>query len=519
MLQDNRSAKGQSNFDEWDSDSSGAGRIDIDRMLAIVHRQWRLVAICIIVFVVLGLAYLLTAVPRYTASADVMIDQNTSKIADQLSVMGGGLEDEAAILSQVELLKSERIALAVVDKLDLSNDATFMASSGAPVARLKALIMSAVNVGSWFASDSLTQSQIVAKRRMALARVIEGLDVSRVGRTYVLEILYTSPSPELAARIAQAVAEAYLTDQLDSKYDATRRASDWLQARIAELRQKSLDTDLAVQKFKSEKGLISAGGQLVSEQKLSELNSALIVAQSDTSRTKARYERIKSIVDARQTDAIVTDALDSSVINTLRAKYLDASKRESEISARLGPEHAQAVRLRGEMDEYKRLMFEELGRIAESYQSDYKVAQDREDAIRSQVEQATGASATDNETQVQLRELERESETYKNLYQTFLQRYQEAIQQQSFPVTDARIISRAAVPAGPSSPKRMLVLAISVMLGGLFGTGIGAFREFRERFFRTGDQVRGELGLEFLGVVPLVNAETRPPATRSTMIR
>lgn len=155
------------------------------------------------------------------------------------------------------------------------------------------------------------------------------------------------------------------------------------------------------------------------------------------------------------------------------------------------------------MSEYKRLMFEELSRIAESYRSTYAVSVDRLKNLENQVAQAKGISASANDSQVQLRELEREAETYKNLYQTFLQRYQEAIQQQSFPVTEARIISNPSIPESPSAPKKPLVLVLSALLGLMAGAGIGAFREFRDRFFRTGDQIASVLGLEFLGTIPL----------------
>ena len=126
-----------------------------------------------------------------------------------------------------------------------------------------------------------------------------------------------------------------------------------------------------------------------------------------------------------------------------------------------------------------------------------------------------GVSANANDEQVQLRELERESETYKNLYQTFLQRYQESIQQQSFPVTDARIITNPATAEVPSSPKKPLVLAVACLAGMLLGAGVAGLREFRDRFYRTGDQVSETLGLEFLGSVPLANA--RPLATPNAL--
>jgi succinoglycan biosynthesis transport protein ExoP len=479
--------------------------IDFDALLGAVRRQWLVVAVCVACAALIGFAVATTSVPLYTASAKVLMDRDANQVVQQLSVIGGVMDDEASVLSQVELLQSETIGLAVVDKLDLSNDPQFMARQSSLFGSVVRFVKSVVNVSQWFSSGKDDSVAVEAKRRAALGRVVGNVDVSRVGRTYVLEIKYTSPSPELAARVANTIASEYLVDKLNSKYDATRRASVWLQDRIDELRRKAMETDLAVQKFKSANGLVTAGNSLVSDQQLSELNSAMIVAQSDSAKAEAKLDGIQKVISAGQSDAIVTDALDSSVVNELRKKYLASSKLESEISSRLGAQHIQAVRLRKEMDEYRRLMFEELGRIAESYKSDLAIAKARETSLQNSVSLATGVSAVANETQVQLRELEREAETYKNLYQTFLQRYQQAVQQQSFPVTDARVISSATAPDSPSQPRKLLVLAAFCFVGAGIGAGIGAFREFRDRFFRTGEQVRDILGLEFLGIAPLMN--------------
>ncbi|TLX13821.1 polysaccharide biosynthesis tyrosine autokinase [Rhizobium sp. MHM7A] len=484
--------------------------IDFDKLIAIVRRQWRIVAVCAFVFAILGVVYVLTAVPVYTAETKVLIDRSDNQMINQLAAFGQLDDDEGTVLSQVELLKSDTIAYAVVDKLKLVDDPVFTAQKNSlfSVATLKSLL----NFRSWFADDVAVAPDPEMKRRWAAETVAGNIDVERVGKSYVLDVTYTSQSPDLARVIAAAIADVYLVDKLNSKYEATRRAGEWLQERIEELRQQALDTDLAVQKFRSEHGLVEAGsGTLLSEQQLSELNTQLIKAQAETAQAEAKYTRIKSIIDARQTDAIVTDVLDSSISNDLRKKYLEASKLEAEIEARLGPDHVQAVRLRAEMAEYERLMFDELNRIAESYQSELTVAQSREKSLRDSVDKATGVAATAGETQGQLRELERTRDTYKNLYQSFLARYQEAIQQQSFPITAARIITTAETPTKPSAPKRSLVIAFAMFLGCAFGSGIGAFREFRDRFFRTGDDVRDMLDVESLGVMPLIENNVEDP--------
>ncbi|WP_245295033.1 polysaccharide biosynthesis tyrosine autokinase [Pararhizobium antarcticum] len=487
--------------------------VDFDKLLGAARRQWKIVLVAAVVAVLLGAAYALSAVPLYTASSTVLIDRQNSAVVDQLSTIAGGVDDEASVLSQIELLKSDTIGLAVVDKLGLVDNPEFNASTESPLGTVLSVFKSIVNVPGWFASSSTDIADInELKRRSALSTVLGNVGVSRVGRTYVISISYTSASPTLSASIAGGIADAYLTDKLDSKYDATRRASTWLQDRIEELKQKSLESDLAVQKFRTSSGLLTSDGRLVSDQQLTELNSAMIVAQADTAKAQAKFDRIRSIIANGQNDAIVSEVLDSSISNNLREKYLEASKREAEIADRLGTNHSQAVRLRGEMREYERLMFEELNRIAESYQSELDVSKSREKSLASSVALASGVSALAGETQVQLRELERSAETYKNLYQTFLQRYQEAIQQQSFPITEARIISRATPPQGPSHPRKSLILALSLIMGCAAGAGIGAFREFRDRFFRTGEQVREVLGVEYLGHAPLVASTDRKAA-------
>lgn len=480
--------------------ASSGPPIDLYKLLAIVRRQWRIAALSVGLFLLLGVLYLFMATPKYSASTDILIDQDNSRILYQGSALERTVEDEARILSQVEVLVSDKVGLAVVDKLGLDKDPKFMTAPAGPLQMVRSLIGA---VTSLFSSSG-PESDGDQQRRAALQNLQRNLVVERLNRSYVLNIRFTWSDPVLAAQVAKGVAEAYLADLLNAKYEATRLAGGWAQQRMKELQQEALKSDLAVQKFRADHGLIAASGKLVSEQQLSELNSQLIVARTATAAAQAKYQRLQEIIDSGQPDAVVAGTLDSAIVNDLRAKYLEASRLASEIAEKAGPDHIQVKRLRNSMEEYRKLIFDELGRIAKSYSSEYEVAKSREDALRSIVNDATGVSAEANETLVQLRELEREAETYKDLYQKFLQRYQESVQQQSFPVTEARIISEAAVPRETSGPKKSLVLALCVVLGLACGTGLGALQEYRDRFFRTGEQVAEETDMPFLGLVPLI---------------
>ncbi len=487
-----------------------AHREELDRLLSGARRQLHVVIICSILCVIAGVSYVVTAVPQFTASSEILIDHRRVRVVDNAYDTPQGADlTGPAVDSQVELIKSDRIAFSVIDKLQLDRDPDFSQSTPGVLS----LALSALfgDQGKEL-TPSWDEGGAERLRLTALGRVKANLDVRRVNRTLVLTIRFTAVDPNKAAAIANRFADAYLNDQLDAKYDATRRASSWLLDRAAELKQRVLTSDLAVQKFRAENHLVAAGGKLLNEQQLGEVNSQIVAAAAETAKAEARYSRIRSIIDNRQTDAIVTEAIGNNSIEQLRTKFLAAAKREADFAPRLGPAHGAVIDLRMQMREYERLMFEELSRIAEGYLSELIIARAREKSLRDSMQGLVGTSTSANETAVVLRELEREAETFRTLYQTFLQRYQETVQQQSFPITEARVITPALKPTVPSHPKTSIILALALLLGGALGAGLGAIRELRDRAFRTEDQVRDELGLEFLGMLPIVpRARNRRP--------
>jgi polysaccharide biosynthesis transport protein len=487
--------------------------LDIEGFLRRLRRQRTVLVGAGVISILAGVAWLLLATPLYTADTLVLIDnrrihavQDSYDAQSQVPELAGSLID-----SQVEIVKSEKLAQLVVNRLNLLEDSKFNVPD-----RLGLFLSLRQTLADLFSFGRAKKSSIAAasgediRLRRAVDLLRLNLDPRRVGRTMVLQISYTATDPQEAARIANAYADAYLSDQLNAKYEATKRASQWLEERMHELKQKALAADIAIQKFKKDNDLISSGGKLVNEQQLAEVNTQLVIARAETGKAEARYSRISTIIKGHQTDAIVPEAVGSAIVGQLRGKYLELSKRESEISATLGREHLQAVNLRREMAEYERLMFEELGRLSESARSELDIAKEREQSLLKNLEKLVTLNAGENATLVQLHEMEREAEAYQRLHQSYLQRYQEALQQQSFPIIEARIITNAMPSARPSSPKKALTLLMFALLGALAGSGIGIVREMRERGLRGESEVKDELGLECLGILPLVKPAAVP---------
>lgn len=483
--------------------------VDFDRLLAAARRQIWVLAACVLLSLGLGVFYLLTAIPFYTASIDILIDKGRMRVIDQLTPETGIMQDEAETLSQIELLKSEALARNVVARLKLTENREFIEQTPSMLSFAVGGARELLDyVSTQIAGSSLTASDQQESEKQRVQRAVETLrdntEVERVGRTYVLRLRYESPSPGLSAAIAGAFGEAYLEDQLQSKFDATKRAGIWLQDRIGELREQAFGADIKVQQFRIDNNLMAAGGKLVSEQQLAEINTQLIAAQAATAEARARLDQLEGLIKSGRTDAVVNDALVSTTINSLRERYLNTSRIKAEIEAKLGPEHIQVKRLNGELRELERLIFSELERIAESYRSSYNVALSRENSLRQSMEDILNVNAVANTTQVELRELEREAEAYRTLYESFLRRHQETVQQQTFPISNARVISPAQAPKQKSSPKTTVSLALFLFAGLAAGAGIGALREFRDRFFRTAEQVRNETHGEFLGYIPVI---------------
>ena len=476
-----------------------------ESVVSFVRRQFPVIVFVALFAFALGGVYVISTPASYTAEATMIIDTRKVQLFQQQSILGDIPVDSASVASQVEILKSENIALAIIKDLHLSDDPEFAESSGGLIGLIFGFALNLLDAGP-------PKSEF-ERARQAIRVFQDRLGVKRVGLSYVIEISFRSQNPERAALIANAICDAYVVDQLGAKYEATRRASVWLQDRIRELRQQASAADRAVVDFKTEHNIVTTGGtggRLMTEQQVAEVSSVLLLARTQTTEARAKLDRIETVLRADSPDATVnstvTDTLRNEVITKLRSQYLDLANREADWSSRYGSEHLAAASLRNQMQEIRNSILDELRRIAEGYKSDYQIAKAREDQVREELAQAVSQSQGTNQAQVALRELESASQSYRTLYDNFLQRYMEAIQQQSFPISDARVISQASRPLQKSHPKTALILGIASLGGLIAGFGIGLVRELSDRVFRTADQVESLVRMPCLAVAPLLQS-------------
>jgi len=480
---------------------SGSDSVSMLQLRDFLGREWRLIALVTGLAIVLGAVYIAISPFKYTAQADMIIDTKRVTWTQTEMASENRTVEDASVESEIETTKSEKVAEAVIRRLRLTQDPEFVGAG----AGLKRRIFSLLRLSGEPepSSDELMQR--------VLGTVKANLRVTRLGRSYIEQIAYTSLDRDKAATIANAFADAYIEDQLQAKFEATRRASAWLEQRIGELRQQASDAYKAVQDFKSDNSIIiGVDGKLASEVELDQLGIALAKARADTSQARAKLDRISRVLEQRSDkessfnipDPVVTDALSNPVITKLRQQFLDDQNKESEWSARYGADHTAARNLRAEMAALQRAIWDEISRIAESYKSELQIAKSQEESIDKRMIEVFQKSASTRQSQVRLRELETAANTYRGIYETFLSRFTQSVQQQSFPSTEARVVTVASPPRAPSSPKIGLTLALASLAGLCLGIMAAFAREQMNRQIHTRAQLEKLLGTSCLAVLP-----------------
>ncbi|MGH6935899.1 MAG: GumC family protein, partial [Methylocella sp.] len=308
--------------------------------------------------------YLIFAPARYTATTTVVLETKQSPVVHNEVVIEPHV-DADAVETQVETIKSENVAAAVIRKLKLTEDPEF---------RYRGIISALQEWFSTGAADTNADSDDETLRT-AIGNFQEGLLVKRTPHSYAVEIAYKSLDPKKATTIANTIAEAYIEDQRQAKSELTKRARLWLQEGIAELRSKATGAFESVQSFKSQNNLlIGSDNKLAWDVELEQLTELLAKARAATTLARSRLAEIEAVVatrsnDNRLPDPTVGDALSSTVITKLRQQYLEDEKYATAFASRYGSSHQSVIRLRSEMANLNRQIRGEIERIAETYKT------------------------------------------------------------------------------------------------------------------------------------------------------
>jgi exopolysaccharide transport family protein len=477
-------------------------------MLRTVRRNVKLIVVVGVMGTLIATAAVLSITPKYKATVTVLVDPRQTKILQDADVVGRPGTDNGAIESEVEMLKSDALMRQVVEKLKLQDDDEFNGSGG--------LLSMVKTVVLWPIRALLGRSSSADPLAPVVDRLDKETEAKRRGLTYVIELNAWSEDSKKAATIANTFADIYLANQLTAKSDATRRASEWLQARADEMKARVMASERALERYKAEAGLFDPGGENLSDRQISQLNDQLVDARAKTAAARAKYEELKQVTPERlRSAAASSDVLQSQVVSNLRAQYADLTKQQAEREARYGNGHPMVAAGRAQLAATEKQITAEIRRIVTSAKTEYEMASSRQESLQSSLDDLKEKAAHFNQASVKLHELDREAQANRDVFQAFLGRAKQTAEL-SLQIPDSRIVSAATPPAAPSYPKRTLVIALaafgSLGLGVALALGKSAFgKGFRHSF-----EIESTLGLQPLASIPLVGEEFgRLPARKS----
>ena len=508
-------AEGGAPYGGIEGDDQGFLEFDLMALYRTLRKRLGVIAGVTLGLTALVMVVVLQQTPLYTAGAQILLDRQKMQVTDMQAVMSGLSPDSATVDSEVEILRSRTLAARVIENLNLMQDPEFNGALREPSALRWLDPRVWIGMGlSLIEAEPAPQDEAM-RARAELNGVISGvlgrLTVTRQRTTYVINISFVSENPAKAARIANAMAEFYILDQLEAKFDATRQANDWLSRRLTELRQQVQDSERAVEIYRTEEGLeASAAGVTVSEQQLSELNAQLILARTGLAEAQAKYSRAQQIRRSGGTIESMADVVQSTTISQLRQKQAELARELANLASKYGARHPEIVNAEAQRRDIERQIGSEINRIVGSLENNVSVAQTRVASLEESLREIRGETGTGSQAMVQLRELEREAAANRAVYESFLNRFKETSQQQDFQTPDSRVISAATPPVAPSHPRKALSLALALVLSGMLGVGLALLLEHLDNGLQTGRDVEQALGLPHLVSLPATPSEKGP---------
>lgn len=473
--------------------------VDLRAILSVLRRRFKVIFGCAIVLMSLATVKIYQLTPRYTAQASLMLEQQKLQLLDIKNVLSGGGENSEILATQVELITSPRISEKVSAKLHLENEPEFN-----PALRPAPGFDPVEWVQNWFwtlvARDSMPAPSDSTPAQLTSADVAPALagrvQASNDGGSLIIRIRAQSENPKLAAKIANAYVDVYLNDQLEAKFDATRRASAWLNEHLTDLKDKVQASERAVQLFKEQNNL-SQSGTTVTGQQLSELNSQMIIATADRAQKEAALREMRG-------------SAASPLVDKLKEQEADLLRRQAELSTRYKPEHPAMVNLAAQLRDVRQKIGQEQNVAYRALLDQLNVAKARETAIKSTLDNLQHSTTAQDKAQVQLGELQREAQANKALYEDFLNRFKQTSVQEDIQQPDARAVAEAKPPGGPSYPNKTLYLSVALAVSLFAGILVAIVLERLDNGFRTSDQLEKIAGIATLGMVP--QTRTRHPA-------
>jgi polysaccharide biosynthesis transport protein len=393
--------------------------------------------------------------PRFRSEARILLEakENVFLRAEADKQVDRGSLDPENITSQVQVILSRDLAREVIRKEKLTDNPEFNSAIGAM--SLGKTLLGLIGIGR-------DPSAMTAEER-TLEAFYERLSVNAVERSRVITINFSSADPDLAARIANTTAATYLTMQQSAKQQQTREASEWLAGEIANMRTKVADAEAKIEEYRIKANLYAgSNNSSLPSQQLTEINSQISAARGQKADLETRAKQLRDLLHSNKSIE-ASDVATSETLRRLTEQRVALRAQLAEQSSTLMDQHPRIKELRAQIGELDRQIRGEGERLVRQLENDAKLADDRVVSLTQSLDQVKKLASRTNEQDVQLRALEREGKAQRDLLESYLAKYREAVARDNINAApaEARVISRASPAIKPDYPKKVPIVLIA----------------------------------------------------------
>lgn len=469
----------------------------------IVKRRWMVLATLGLILAITLIGTLLVT-PIYRATTTAQIDRDSIKVVD----VGGLTPTESPLdkdfyQTQYELLQSRALAQRVIDRLDLEQDSTWQRmSQPSPLAKLLGMISGGSDQDA--AADPATAASMAESGR--ISAVLGRLGIEPVRNSRLVRIHFDSIDPAFSAKVANAVAEAYIASNLERRFESSSYAKDFLEDQLQQIKLRLEDSEKELVAFAQKEQIIEVENrQSLVSQNLSALNQSLARIQDERIKAESRHRQAQSAQGMG-----LSEVLASPIVQELRQKKSQVQAEYQDKLRVFKPDYPEMQRIKGQIDEYQRLIDDELANIKSSVAADYQATLGQENQLRGELDNLKSQVLDLQNRSIQYNILKREVDTSRELYDGLLQRYKEVGLAGGVGTNNISVVDRAEIPTGKHSPRLALNLAIGLLLGGFAGVLLAFLAEHLDDTVKNPEDMEKLLGLAVLGTIPKLKAGTTP---------
>jgi polysaccharide biosynthesis transport protein len=513
-----------------------ASPLDPDRRLrsdeidlrALLFKVWRGKWVLVLSMLVLGIgAYLSVSQlePTYRATTKVMYEPNHSNVINLDQVVVGADFRTDGLTNQLEILRSANLVERVVRLEELDRDPEFNPRLRDPEPSLMDSVRSLLSVPP-VVTETLQElgllapppppapppdPEIVADReRQTVNRIVlSRLELQPVLNSRVIDISFLSGNPDTATRVANRFAEQYIVDQLEARLEATRAATDWLSVRVEELEDRVQVAEDAVERARAELAGEAGATLEITREQLQALNAALSTTRNAASTARSTYERLDAAVREGRDFGAIAEFRESELIRNFRNREVELTRRRATLVATVPETHPALREVEAQLEDVRESIDAEAARVIAAARAAWESQQEQLLRLEAEVRELEAKALEQSRQEVTLRQLEREAQARRALYENFLARLNEVSEQEQLHTADARILAAAERPLGPVPQGTRLTLMVAIAAGLIVGLGIIFVREVLNNTYRSAQQLEAVTGEPVLGSIPGIGWRVR----------